>query len=173
MLLTRQPAGFWLGLLLPLATACGGNLSEDASLDSDAEGTGGSEATGGSAATGGAPTGVCELAGKFYQQDEAMPSNDGCNTCTCDVGFHSCTLIACPKPCGGEAGDTCSNDEYCDYAVGELCGQADAQSQCLGRPDLCLDNYEPVCGCDGITYSNFCAANAAGFGVMSEGECSP
>lgn len=59
------------------------------------------------------------------------------------------------------------------YAVGELCGQADAQSQCLGRPDLCLDNYEPVCGCDGITYSNFCAANAAGFGAMSEGECSP
>ncbi len=37
----------------------------------------------------------------------------------------------------------------------------------------CDLSYVPVCGCDGQTYGNACAAHVACQGVLSEGECSP
>ena len=33
--------------------------------------------------------------------------------------------------------------------------------------------FQPVCGCDGLTYSNQCVAESAGVDVMSDGECPP
>jgi len=40
------------------------------------------------------------------------------------------------------------------------------------NPDLiCIEIYEPVCGCDDITYSNSCYAQRAGVVSWTEGEC--
>jgi hypothetical protein len=36
---------------------------------------------------------------------------------------------------------------------------------------VCTENYDPVCGCDGNTYSNFCFARIAGLTSWSTGIC--
>ena len=36
---------------------------------------------------------------------------------------------------------------------------------------LCIEIYEPVCGCDDITYSNECYAEVNGISSWTEGEC--
>lgn len=35
----------------------------------------------------------------------------------------------------------------------------------------CFQVYEPVCGCDDVTYGNECEATAAGVPTFSSGEC--
>lgn len=40
-----------------------------------------------------------------------------------------------------------------------------------GGPTPCSRVVDPVCGCDGVTYTNECIANNAGVGVRSRGEC--
>lgn len=75
-----------------------------------------------------------------------------------------------PSGCGGFAGLTCGADQFCNYE-GTTCGAADQLGTCETRPEVCTADYNPVCGCDGNTYSNACNANAAGVDVASEGAC--
>jgi len=73
-------------------------------------------------------------------------------------------------PCGEGCAnnDDCTTREYCHFPEGS-CG--DFPGSCRGRPDACLEVYEPVCGCDGQTYSNDCHAAAAGVSIGHQGEC--
>ena len=56
-----------------------------------------------------------------------------------------------------------------------MCNKDDKQTSCLMEPNshdvACIEIYEPVCGCDGITYSNTCYAKRAGLVSWKDGEC--
>ncbi len=36
---------------------------------------------------------------------------------------------------------------------------------------VCTADYNPVCGCNNVTYSNSCTANCAGITEFKQGEC--
>ena len=72
--------------------------------------------------------------------------------------------------CGGIAGISCEPGEVCDLPPGE-CESADLQGQCVPQPDACPRHWDPVCGCDGVTYGNDCERLKAAVQKRRDGPC--
>lgn len=75
------------------------------------------------------------------------------------------------EACGSRGLSACNADQFCNWPASAMCGAADAPGVCAYKPELCNRMFQPVCACNGQTYSNDCSAAAAGVSVASQGAC--
>ena len=75
--------------------------------------------------------------------------------------------------CAGFVGRPCPSWLACDLAIAGACHGADVPGVCKAVPEACLDVEQPVCGCDGATYSNDCFRRMAGAQLDHAGACTP
>lgn len=73
------------------------------------------------------------------------------------------------QTCGGLVAIPCPADQFCD--LGSHCGATDQSGLCRPIPEACTTQYQPVCGCDGKTYSNACVAHTQRVSVAAQGPC--
>lgn len=83
------------------------------------------------------------------------------------AGGSTATNYQCKAPDDG----SCDDGYYCEFPAASGCEKSVFGGKCAGKPDVCTEIYQPVCGCDGKTYPNSCFAAQAGVSVAAVGSC--
>jgi len=86
------------------------------------------------------------------KQDECP---NGCTNGKCDTD-DSCT-----------SNSDCTSNQFCQFNE----GTCHSPGTCVTKTQTCSADYEPVCGCNGITYSNECLRQMAKISKLHDGVC--
>jgi hypothetical protein len=130
------------------------------------------------------PVGSCGFdgsAGTCTKKNLICPQNYnpvcGCNLVTysnacmaASAGVSVSYAGACQAVNHCYANAQCGPGEFCQRPVGS-CGGSFANGNCTQMPTVCTLQFAPVCGCDGVTYSNPCIAQSHGVTIASNAPC--
>ncbi len=106
-----------------------------------------------------------------------MCQGDPAPVCGCDGTSYTNECIArlagVNADYSGDCTSTCTNNADCaalDYCQKDTDGCRSIGS-CQTMPISCAPVTDPVCGCNGVTYTNACAIQMAGMNVLHSGAC--
>jgi len=105
-----------------------------------------------------APTFTADVAGEYAFN---LVVSDGETVSLTD------TVVVTVEPLVCDSFLDCPDGQFCETAEGDCLGSG----ICTPLSDLCFADYVPVCGCDGVTYSNVCVAERNGMSVDFQGTC--
>ena len=114
--------------------------------------------------------GMCSVTGLCRTRPTACTA-DIATVCGCDAGSYDngCEAARAGASVAYDGLCNCTTSAECHPA--QYCSTSDCGAgQCFTRPTECSSVPDPVCGCDGRTYLNECAARMAGVSVRP-GEC--
>ena len=114
---------------------------------------------------------VCLIAACSGSETETVPTPETESTIDAVTEVAAPAIDPTGETCGGIAGIQCPAGFFCQQDAGQCLEVLDGAGTCQQKPEMCTQDYTPVCGCDGQTYSNACVAASAGVSVAIEGEC--
>jgi hypothetical protein len=94
------------------------------------------------------------------------------NACVADAAGVTVASDGACEPalaCGGGSALVCPEGQFCKAPIATCA--AGSAGLCTPTPTDCSTVVLPVCGCDGLTYSNACLADAGGVTVNHTGTC--